>query len=157
MSLRLREKQREPQGPQPSSLWVTQCHSHDAVSEVALEGLGLVSLHLAVLHGAAPERRVQLRHVHGRGALLVLGGVLANPVVQIHSRATGAPFGLQERGRTGPGEGTARFCVGKQSDHGISQFCLSPGQGREGRASGTPWELSLELSLLSRAIYGFIN
>lgn len=152
MSLRCAE--REARGPGATWVQVVWRHSHDAVAEIALEGLGLVSLHLAVLHGAAPERRVQLGHVHGCGPLLVLRGILAKPVVQIHSWATGSPFGLQEVGRTSPGEGTAWFCVGEpQSLSPLLPFSWARGERTQVLPGSSAWSSPYS----AEQFVGFIN
>ena len=67
--------------------------------------------------------------------------------MQIHSRAARGSFGLEEVGKTSQDEDTAHMRVSnniagqgdlpKPSDHGalsqgLSQFCLSPGQGEKG-------------------------
>lgn len=94
MPLRQREAEKAP-----GTMMLLQslsCYSHNAIAEIALEGLRLVSLHLPVLHGVSPERSVQLGDVHGRGTLLILRWILANPIMQIHSRATRCSFALEE-------------------------------------------------------------
>ena len=58
-------------------------YSHDALLEVAAEGVGLIVLDLPVLNGAAPQVVVQLRSVDGCAALFILGGVLPNPEVDV--------------------------------------------------------------------------
>lgn len=58
-------------------------NSHDALLEVATEGVGLVVLDLPVLHGAASQVVVQLCGIDGRAALLVQGGVLPDPEVDV--------------------------------------------------------------------------
>lgn len=131
-------------------------YSHNPVAEIALEGLGLVSLHLPVLHGAAPERSVQLGDVHGRGPLLILGGILANPVVQIHSGAAGGPFGLEEVGRTSWDEDKAHFCVLKPSDHRVlSRFCLSPEHRERGRSLRYSLGARPGALFIQQSVYGF--
>lgn len=78
-------------------------YSHDSLLEVASEGVRLVELDLAVLHGAAPQVVVQLRGVDGRAALLVLGGVLPDPEVDVLGEAAARFPGLgrDQRGRSG--------------------------------------------------------
>lgn len=58
-------------------------YSHDALLEVAVEGVRLVVLDLSVLHRAAPQVVIQLCGVDGCTALLILGGVLPNPEVDV--------------------------------------------------------------------------
>lgn len=58
-------------------------YSHDTLLEVAPEGVRLVVLDLAVLHGAASQVVVQLCGVDGSTALLILGGVLPDPKVDV--------------------------------------------------------------------------
>lgn len=56
---------------------------HKALLEVAAERLALVALDLPVLDGPALQEVVHLRGVDGRRPLLVLGGGLADPVVDV--------------------------------------------------------------------------
>lgn len=58
-------------------------YSHDALLEVATEGVRLVVLNLTVLHRAASQVVVQLCGINGRAALLILGGVLPDPKVDV--------------------------------------------------------------------------
>lgn len=74
-------------------------YSHDALLEVAAEGVGLVVLDLPVLHRAAPQVVIQLRGVDGRAALLVLGGVLPNPEVDVLGEETACSPGLGDSQR----------------------------------------------------------
>lgn len=76
-------------------------YSHNALFEVAAEGVGLVVLDLAVLHGAAPQVVIQLCGVDGRAALLILGGVLPDPKVDVlGEKAAHSPgLGCSQRGR----------------------------------------------------------
>lgn len=69
-------------------------YSHDALLEVAPEGVGLVVLDLSVLHGAAPQVVIQLCAVDGRTALLVLGGALPDPEVDVLGEETAHSPGL---------------------------------------------------------------
>ena len=103
------KKQREPQGPWPTSLQGILCYSHNAIAEIALEGLGLVSLHFPVLHGAPPECVVQLGDVQSRGTLLILRWIIPNPVMQIHSGAARGSFGLGEVGKMSQDEDVKMF------------------------------------------------
>lgn len=80
-------------------------YSHDALLEVAAEGVGLVALDLPVLHGAAPQVIIQLRSVDSCAALLILRGVLPNPEVDVlgedaaHSPGLGCSQRDQVRGQ----------------------------------------------------------
>ena len=56
---------------------------HESVLEVAPERGRLVGLHLPVLDGAAPQGLVHLGDVDGRRSLLVLGGGVTDPVVDV--------------------------------------------------------------------------
>lgn len=102
MPLRQREAEKAP--GTVTLLQSLLCYSHNAIAKIALEGLRLVSLHLPVLHGVSPERSVQLGDVHGRGTLLILRRILANPVMQIHSRATRGSFALEEARKLSEGK-----------------------------------------------------
>lgn len=80
-------------------------YSHDALLEVAVEGVGLVVLDLPVLHRAAPQVVIQLRSVDCCAALLILRGVLPNPEVDVlgedaaHSPGLGCSQRDQIRGQ----------------------------------------------------------
>lgn len=67
---------------------------HDALLEVATEGFGLMVLDLSVLHGAAPQVVIQLCGIDGCTALLVLGGVLPDPEVDVLGEETAHSPGL---------------------------------------------------------------
>lgn len=69
-------------------------YSHDALLEVATEGVGLMVLDLPVLHGAAPQVVIQLCSVDGCTALLVMGGVLPDPEVDVLGQETACFPGL---------------------------------------------------------------
>lgn len=69
-------------------------YSHDTLLEVAPEGVRLVVLDLAVLHGAASQVVVQLCGVDGCTALLILGGVLPDPKVNVLGEEAPHPPGL---------------------------------------------------------------
>lgn len=69
-------------------------YSHDALLEVATEGVGLMVLDLPVLHGAAPQVVIQLCSVDGCTALLVVGGVLPDPEVDVLGQETARSPGL---------------------------------------------------------------
>lgn len=58
-------------------------HSHDPLLEVASEGVRFMVLDLTVLHGAASQVVIQLCGIDGCTALLVLGGVLPDPKVNV--------------------------------------------------------------------------
>lgn len=75
-------------------------YSHDALLEVATEGVGLVVLDLTVLHRAASQVVIQLCGIDGRAALLVLGGVLPDPKVDVlGEKAAHSPgLGCSQRG-----------------------------------------------------------
>lgn len=95
-------------GSLPSGPWLRCHYSHDALLEVAVEGVRLVVLDLAVLHGAAPQVVIELRAVDGRARLLILGGVLADPEVDVLGQETARSpcLGVQGdgvRGRLSPG------------------------------------------------------
>lgn len=65
--------------PQPQ----TSPSLHKALLEVAPESLALIALDLAVLDSPALQVVIHLRRVDGSCPLLILGRVLANPVVDI--------------------------------------------------------------------------
>lgn len=74
-------------------------HSHDSRPEVAMEAVGLVALHLSVLHCGAPHCRVQVLHEDAGHALCLVTCLLSDPVVQV----SGRPWrGLQVLGDLGP-------------------------------------------------------
>lgn len=64
-----------------------------------MEGVRLMVLDLSVLHGAAPQVVIQLRGVDGCAGLLVLGGVLPDPEVDVLGQEAAHPpcLGCPER------------------------------------------------------------
>lgn len=62
--------------------------SHDALLEVAAKGVRLMVLDFSVLHRATPQVVIQLCSVDGCAALLVLGGVLPDPEVDVLGQET---------------------------------------------------------------------
>lgn len=112
-SLRLLQRHTDPLVSSPGNcclcLRSVLSYSHDALFEVAAEGVGLVVLDLAVLHGAASQVVIQLCGIDGRAALFVLGGVLPDPKVDVlGEKAAHSPgLGCRQRGR---GQGPAHLC-----------------------------------------------
>lgn len=86
-SLRLLQRHIDPLVSIPGHCCICLCsvhsYSHDALLEVATEGVGLVVLDLTVLHRAASQVVIQLCGIDGCTALLILGGVLPDPKVDI--------------------------------------------------------------------------
>lgn len=84
--------------PSPGNCCICLCsehsHSHDALLEVAAEGVGLVVLDFAVLHRASSQVVVQLCGIDGCTALLILGGVLPDPKVDVLGKTTAHSPGL---------------------------------------------------------------
>lgn len=70
-------------------------YSHDALLEVATEGVRLMVLYFPVLHGATSQVVVQLRGVDGCTTLLILGGVLPDPEVDVLGEETAHSPGLR--------------------------------------------------------------
>lgn len=56
---------------------------HDALFEVSLESCTLMALGLPVLHGSAPQVVIYLGGVYSCCSLLILGGALAQPIMDI--------------------------------------------------------------------------
>lgn len=71
--------------PQPWSHYPAYtCPSlHNALLEVASEGIALIALDLPVLDSPPLQVVIHLRGINGSGALLILGRGLANPVVNV--------------------------------------------------------------------------
>ena len=94
--------------PSPGSIpEPVACRSvHNALLEVASEGLALVALDLTVLDGPALQKVVHLRSVDGSRPLLVLGRGLADPVMNVIGQVAARLVDL-ERGHVqwtqGPG------------------------------------------------------
>lgn len=86
-SLRLLQRHTDRLISTPGNCCICLCsvhgYSHDALLEVATEGVRLVVLDLTVLHGATSQVVIQLCGIDGRAALLVLGGVLPDPEVDV--------------------------------------------------------------------------
>lgn len=80
---KLPDSLRLPPQPRPHSLPAVHPSIHEALLEVASEGLTLVALDLAVLDGPALEEVVHLCGVDGSCPLLILGRGQANPVVDV--------------------------------------------------------------------------
>lgn len=104
-SLRLLQRLTDPLVSSPGNCCIclrsVRSYSHDALLEVATEGVGLVVLDLTVLHRAASQVVIQLCGIDGRAALLVLGGVLPDPKVDVlGEKAAHSPgLGCSQRGR----------------------------------------------------------
>lgn len=58
--------------------------SHDSIFKVAPELRGLIALDLPVLHRTPAQVLIQLGDVDGRSSLLILGGGVPDPVVDIN-------------------------------------------------------------------------
>lgn len=71
---------------------------HESLLEVGAEGVALVSLGLAVLHGHGAQVIVHLRGVDGRRPLLVLARLLAQPVVDVVAEVAPRLACLQDTG-----------------------------------------------------------
>lgn len=86
----------QPPAPVPTSDDQSRCPPqsqlspalHKALLEVAPESLALVALNLAVLDSLALQVVIHLRGVDGSCPLLILGRVLANPVVDVIGEGT---------------------------------------------------------------------
>lgn len=91
-------------GKLPFLPWLWCHYSHDALLEVAVEGVRLMVLDLSVLHRAAPQVVVQLCGVDSRAGLLILGGVLPDPEVDVlgEEAARSPRLGCPERSGQGP-------------------------------------------------------
>lgn len=56
---------------------------HDALFEVSLKSCTLMALGLPVLHGHAPQVIIYLGGIYCCCSLLILGGALAQPIMDI--------------------------------------------------------------------------
>lgn len=103
-SLRLLQRHADPLVSSPGNCCIclrsVHSYSHDALLEVATEGVGFVVLDLTVLHRAASQVVIQLCGIDGRAALLVLGRVLPDPKVDVlGEKAAHSPgLGCSQRG-----------------------------------------------------------
>lgn len=120
-------------GKLPFLPWLWCHYSHDALLEVAVEGVRLMVLDLSVLHRAAPQVVVQLCGVDSRAGLLILGGVLPDPEVDVlgEEAARSPRLGCPERSGQGPAHCPPPHCRRTNAVYGGSW----PARGSSGPLS----------------------